>query len=64
VVALVTLAVPAWAQTESGSLQVTATPVTDSCGQVGVEYTDEAGLTLEEKIRRMDQGPDAFVEQV
>lgn len=55
VVALVTLAVPAWAQTESGSLQVTATPVTDSCGQVGVEYTDEAGLTLEEKIRRMDQ---------
>lgn len=53
-VAVIAVAIPAWAQSESGSLQVNASPEADVCGQVGVEYTDQAGLTLEEKIRRMD----------
>ena len=53
-VAVIAVAIPARAQSESGSLQVNASPEADVCGQVGVEYTDQAGLTLEEKIRRMD----------
>ena len=49
----VALALPAWAQSAGvGSGQVTN--ATDECGRSTIDYADEEGLTLEEKIRRMD----------
>ena len=51
----VALAAPAWAQTDPEQPEVPVSSTTSECGQIGVDYTDEAGLILKEKIRRMDQ---------
>ena len=49
----VALALPAWAQSAGvGSGQITN--ATDECDRSTIDYADEEGLTLEEKIRRMD----------
>lgn len=51
----VALTSPVWAQSASDTGSVRATSASSECGRSAIEYADEEGLSLEEKIQRMDR---------